>query len=568
MNKSGVALVLVGIGILWLSSWAWADAPGDYEMLFGQEEKTAVAKGAVSSAEFAGRLLNAAKSVGGQKDLQALLCEKAYEFGIKAPVGYQAATDAMKLLIEKMPDKKVEAQEKLLKVQQLRYARSATEDRKKIGLELVDLLTAFGDEKAKAGHEVEAVALYRRALTFATMWKSGRTAEIMGKIKQLAAAQESERRIAGLKARLEKDPKDGFARKTLITAYIGELDDPNEAVKLLTPDVDEGFRTYVPLAAKNLEALEEPACIQLAEWLMMVAEKSSAADKGVMLGKAQACCERYMELHTAEDVGRLKGKILLEKIAKAIGKAVSSTSSSKTLTLDLGKGVTMKLVLIPSGKFIMGSPDSEKDRRADEGPQHEVTISKPFYMGVFEVTQEQYEQIIGKNPSKFRGAKNPVEQVSWNGAVAFCQALSRKTGKTVRLPTEAQWEYACRAGTKTKFGFGDKDEELGEYAWWGYDKGNSGKQTHPVGQKKPNAWGLYDMHGNLWEWCSDYYSDSYANAKNEDPQGPASGSGRVLRSGWWLDNPNSCRSANRSNKAPGTQYDIIGFRVVVDAGAN
>ena len=563
LNKFTVALVVVGIGVLCLSSWAMADAAGDYDTLFGQEEKAAAAKGAAASAELAARLLNAAKSASGQKDLQALLCEKAYEFGMKAPAGYSTAMEAMKLLIESMPDKKIAAQEKLLKVHQLRYARSVKKDeREKLGLELVEVLAAFGDDKAKADQEVEAVALYRQALTLATMWKSGRTTEIMDRIKELSATQEAERRIAVLKARLEKDPKDAAARTALILAYLGELDDPAEAVKFLTADVDEGLRTYVPLAAKKVEELQEAACIQLAEWLMTVAEKSSLADKGVLLGRALACCERYLELHTAEDVGRLKGKILLEKIAKATGKAASPTSSSKTLTLDLGKGVTMKLVLIPAGKFFMGSLPTEKDRREDEGPQREVTISSPFYMGVYEVTQEQYEQIKGKNPSSIKGAKNPVDTISWDEAVDFCKELSRKTGKRVSLPTEAQWEYACRAGSKTRFCFGDADSGLGGYAWY---PSNSASKTHPVGGKKPNAFGLFDMHGNVWELCSDWYdSGYYANARNVDPAGPDSGAARVLRGGSWGCNPQLCRSASRFRHSPDGRSGDFGFRVAVE----
>jgi formylglycine-generating enzyme required for sulfatase activity len=200
-----------------------------------------------------------------------------------------------------------------------------------------------------------------------------------------------------------------------------------------------------------------------------------------------------------------------------------STQPAKELTLHLGNKVTMKLVLIPAGKFLMGSPKDEADRRDDEGPQHEVKISKPFYMGVYEVTQEQYEQIVGKNPSSgLRDAQNPVETVSWEDAVAFCKKFSALTGRAVRLPTEAQWEYACRAGSATQFGFGGKEEDLSDYAWWGHDKGNGHGCTHAVGQKKPNNWGLYDMHGNVSEWCADAYDkDYYAKAENTDPQGPA-----------------------------------------------
>jgi formylglycine-generating enzyme required for sulfatase activity len=224
--------------------------------------------------------------------------------------------------------------------------------------------------------------------------------------------------------------------------------------------------------------------------------------------------------------------------------------------LDLGGRVTMKLVLIPAGKFMMG-----------EGVQvftpHEVTISKPFYMGVTEVTQAQYQAIMGMNPSDVKGATNPVEMVSWNDATEFCKKLSEKTRQAVRLPTEAEWEYACRAGTKTAFCFGDADTGLGDYAW--YD-GNSGSKTHPVGQKKPNAWGLYDMHGNVWEWCADWYAD-YPKGAVTDPQGPTSGASRVLRGGSWNFDPALCRSATRHIYTPDIPCGIFGFRVVVSVSA-
>ncbi len=160
----------------------------------------------------------------------------------------------------------------------------------------------------------------------------------------------------------------------------------------------------------------------------------------------------------------------------------------------------MKLRLIPAGEFTMGSPGTESDRRADE-TQHRVTLTKPFYLGVTEVTQEQYQKVMGSNPSGFKGPQNPVEQVSWNDAVAFCRKLSelpseKSGGYVYRLPTEAEWEYACRAGTTTTYSFGDSESELGAYAWY---IDNSGRTTHPVGGKRPNACGLYGMHGNVFE---------------------------------------------------------------------
>jgi formylglycine-generating enzyme required for sulfatase activity len=408
---------------------------------------------------------------------------------------------------------------------------------------------------------VEAVALYRQALTLATTWKSGRTSEIMDRIKQLSAAQEAERRIAVLKARLERDPKDAAARTALVTAYLGEQDDPNEAVKLLTADVDEGLRTYVPLAAKKVEELEEAACIQLAEWFLSVSEKSSPADKSVLLGRALACCERYLEVHTAEDAGRLKGTMLLEKVEKAIEKAGGPLP--KAITLHLGNKVNIKLVLIPAGKFMMGCPETEAGRGDSEGPQHEVTISKPFYMGVYEVTQEQYEAVIGSNPSQFKGVSNPVDSVSWDDSIAFCKKLSAMTGKTARLPTEAQWEYACRAGTTTTHSCGDDASKLSDYAWL---EKNSEKKTHPVGKKKPNAFGLYDMHGNVWEWCLDP-PVQYTNVKTVDPQGAASGENRVIRGGCVHFGPQDARSAHRCVRGPDGRANNFGFRLAVDPPA-
>ena len=259
--------------------------------------------------------------------------------------------------------------------------------------------------------------------------------------------------------------------------------------------------------------------------------------------------------------------------------------------LDLGNNVKMRLVLIPAGKFMMGSPATEAGRYSNEGPQHEVTLSKPFYMGVYEVTQEQYEQVMGKNPSALKGARNPVEQVSWDDAAEFCRKLSARTGKKVALPTEAQWEYACRAGTTTAFHTGDalkpgqanavfaQTSKPGVWdrimAWLGMSSGPKTSQPAPAGSFPPNGFGLCDMHGNVWEWCSDWYADSYANlpagqagAKNQDPAGPDSGSQRVLRGGCWIYDPQYCRSAYRRWGNPGNRDDDGGFRVVVLSGVD
>ena len=236
--------------------------------------------------------------------------------------------------------------------------------------------------------------------------------------------------------------------------------------------------------------------------------------------------------------------------------------SPKEITNSIG----MKLVRIPKGAFTMGSPESEEGRYSDEGPQRSVTISKDYYLGAYEVTQEQYQRIMGENPSEFMGTNNPVETVSWEDAVAFCKKLSelpeeKAAGRVYRLPTEAEWEYACRAGSTSRFGFGDSDSQLGSYAW--FDK-NSARTTHPVGQKTPNAWGLYDMHGNVWEWCADRKGD-YSTSAVTDPAGPATGSYRVFRGASWRDGAAYCRSAIRNRYVPSYRYPFDGFRVALSS---
>ena len=300
-----------------------------------------------------------------------------------------------------------------------------------------------------------------------------------------------------------------------------------------------------------------------------------------------------------------------------------------TKTLDLGNGVKLETVLIPAGKFLMGSPEREKpfvgqlmlassgfvllvliaavfirawkkrtrpqyslrylilmtwvasicvwggvrwwqalqhtDDYEDERPAHVVTLTKPFYMGKYTVTQAQYQQVLGTNPSNFKGNNLPVENVSWDEAQEFCKKVNAASAQAVRLPTEAEWEYACRAGTSTKYYSGDTEEDLKRVAWY---YANSNNTTHPAGQKEPNKFGLYDMHGNVWQGCQDWYGDYTAN-EVVDPQGAAQGvaqsNGCVLRGGAWHFEPCLCRSACRVEFLPDYRNNFLGFRVVVPA---
>jgi formylglycine-generating enzyme required for sulfatase activity len=235
----------------------------------------------------------------------------------------------------------------------------------------------------------------------------------------------------------------------------------------------------------------------------------------------------------------------------------------------------VEMILIPGGTFLMGDAGGE----VDEIP-HEVSLSD-FYMDKYLVTQAEYEKVMGNNPSRWPGRKNPVEQIRWSDAVRYCNSRSLIEGlqpcynlekwtcnftlNGYRLPTEAEWEYACRAGTTTHYFFGDEGEKLRNYAWF---EGNSGQRPRPVGRKLPNPFGLFDMLGNVWQWCNDFYKvDYYEGSPRQDPKGPESGDNKVVRGGSWAAEANQCRSSFRYYEDPSYTdvcfgYDIYGFRCV------
>ena len=219
----------------------------------------------------------------------------------------------------------------------------------------------------------------------------------------------------------------------------------------------------------------------------------------------------------------------------------------------------MKFAWVPPGWCMMGGSGAE-----DEKPVHKVTITKGFHMGIHPVTQAQWAWVMGSGnrPSQFKGDDRPVERVSWDDIQVFLEKMKERSGKPVRLPTEAEWEHACRAGTTTDYYNGAGEETLKEVAW--FDK-NSGSQTHPVGQKKPNEWGLYDMHGNVWEWCQDLFDDKAYTKRSggvSDPFNLSTGNGRVLRGGSWGNGATYCRAACRAGIAPDTRSNACGFRLV------
>ena len=232
--------------------------------------------------------------------------------------------------------------------------------------------------------------------------------------------------------------------------------------------------------------------------------------------------------------------------------------------VDLGEGIELVMVWVPGGEFIMGSPETEKEREPDEGPRTRVVLSNGFWMGKYELTQAQWQQVMGDNPAYFQevGPDAPVEQVSWHDCTNFIAKLNQLVpGARFRLPTEAEWEYACRANTTTRYNLGDADLDLNGAAWYSQ---NSEETTHVVGTKAPNAFGLHDMHGNVWEWCADLFASNLPGGSVTDPTGPEAGNERVNRGGAWFNGAWLCRSAIRSGMNPDHRGFDLGVRLASD----
>jgi len=261
------------------------------------------------------------------------------------------------------------------------------------------------------------------------------------------------------------------------------------------------------------------------------------------------------EVHTDWPFDEAEARRRQRATAEALGVTVERD-------VDLGDGVKMAMVLIPAGRFNIGSPPGEEGE-AGQDDRKRVTIGQPFWLGKCEVTQEQWEAVMANNPSQLKGAKRPVDNVSWHDCQAFLQKLSARAARTgaavppFRLPTEAEWEYACRAGAATAYHWGGSSDALADHAWW---SGNSSRSAQQVGRRKPNAWGLHDMAGNVWEWCASPYAETYDGSEQKGAE--AQGAHRVLRGGSWFSvDPESFQCASRLHRAPATRALDYGLRV-------
>jgi formylglycine-generating enzyme required for sulfatase activity len=342
------------------------------------------------------------------------------------------------------------------------------------------------------------------------------------------------------------------------------LDDPHDFVRL---EIETALKRKIPVVPLLVSRARMPKAAQLPGSLEPLAFRNGLEVRRdpdfhhdmdrliraltAMLLKSPSEVENKATQEQLEQEAREKA----EKEAKAkdpLNPARTRTAGEK-IALKLPGDVPIAFAWCPPGTFQMGSND--------EKPVRTVKLTKGFYMAVYPITQAQWKAVMGTEPSNFKGADRPVEQVSWTDAVEFCTKLTVKlSGRVqVRLPTEAEWEYACRAGTVTDYYAGSGESALQAVGW--YDA-NSGKETHPVGQLEANAWNLQDMHGNVWEWCNDWYGE-YSSAQTTDPTGPASGSYRVNRGGSWGNSAGRCRSAYRDGYDPTDRGSLLGFRAAL-----
>ncbi|MFN7283195.1 MAG: SUMF1/EgtB/PvdO family nonheme iron enzyme [Dolichospermum sp.] len=337
---------------------------------------------------------------------------------------------------------------------------------------------------------------------------------------------------------------------------------------------------FIPLPSPYLNAkimLDMKMAIEpLQKYNSQISQKvNDAILKGMELdyqNRPQSITEWFKYLGIQSQNNHLKTFTFEVVTTNAKGSIINRRNHSANYFVeDLGNGVKLEMVEIPAGTFYMGSPTYEMGRSDDEGPQHQVNVPS-FFIGKYPLTQAQYQAIIGNNPAHFKGNNRPVECVSWNNAVNFCQKLSQKTGKNYKLPSEAQWEYACRAGTTTPFYFGESiTPDLvnydGRYAYANAPTGQYREQTTDVGTFPPNAFGLYDMHGNVWEWCEDDWNENYINAPINGSALISRSDKKTLRGGSWCFDPDDCRSACRATYGLVSDYNAFGFRVVCSGAA-
>ena len=500
------------VGILSLAGsvqplWAAASGPLTEELLLS------IYNGDRTNAGRSAKLLSTATKLEGKKSTKIALLKKSVEFGLKS-MGLTKCRATTEKALEQLglltDDNSTDSffTEKKVEFYRLSYRLPAKSRIQKLDIRnrLVAALCQNAEFYERSYRWLDSARAYTEATRLSTRPVTPDLPSLRRKLLRAAHMHKVQQKIDKSDKDLKSDPNNFKARNTLIKLYLIEYNKPAEAVKYLNEDADEILRTYIPLALLRPFEVKLSACKEMAKWYgQVLVKEASTHAKTHMLRRGITYCTRFLDSPKRDAEGTLLLGVIKGNMQKELKKlnpdsirpAKPGSLAGGMITLDLGKGISMKLRGIPPKKVY-----------GNDRLKGKFVAASPYYIGLTEVTQEQYEAVIGTNPASLKGRKNPVDQVSWHEAQAFCKKLSTSTGRTVRLPTEAEWYNATEAGVRDLYFFGNDPAKLGDYAWFKTntkDLGEAEDHYRAVATKKPNPWGLYDMYGNVWEWVFDIH---------------------------------------------------------------
>lgn len=545
-----------------------------FDALFGDEiAKVTKTRSGADDALLAKRLLVMAERSPHRPALMGLAVQHAFDLGLRDPRGFETAEEAIGLLTKHLPeDTHPMWKAKLNELRRRQFDLAEGPQREALAEALLGELSATAEQHEKAGAWEKASAAWKEVAEMALVAGedskpfTDRSVEAREKAKAIADAQMRAKAEAEAMARAKAEEEARKTREALrlrMIRAIVDRDDPRTALPLARQLDDAELVARLTLATEPIEELEPEPAADLGRWYLSLATEHDGDGRTRMMIRAWRYFHHFLNEYDERDQISEEIRFSLDALTKdlrdvdvdpnelvRLGRPARVTL--ETVVNDIG----MRLAKVPDGRFEMGSPADEAGRRSVE-LSHPVTLTTPFFIGVVEVTQAQWRKVMGDNPSKHKGDDRPVDSVTWAEANDFCRKLGAMDGRVYRLPTEAEWEYACRAGTHGRYA--DNSYYPDAIAWY---KANGDETTHDVATRLPNAWGLYDMHGNVSEWCADYVG-LYLAERAVDPTGPAEGDDRILRGGGYTSGPEALRSAARAKAEPSRRSPSIGFRVVM-----
>jgi formylglycine-generating enzyme required for sulfatase activity len=544
-----------------------AYCPADDKEVLTEELLLSIFDGEKSNAGRAARLLKAATSLARDKKTKIALLKKSIEYGFKSMSLAKARSDISTALRRLREISDIETEDSYLTDKSIEFHRICYRQYSRNRLtklesrsNLIAALCQGARHAERANKWSDVIKTYTEVVRLAARPASPDLPSFRRKVKRATHMRKVQQLIDLSTKQLKADGDNVKARTTLVTLFLVEHDDPAEASKYLNDDVDAIMQTYIPLALIKPFEVKLSACKEMAKWYgQVLAKDASVHAKPLMLRRAIAYCDRFLNSPKRADEGALLLGVIRGNLKKELTalnpdpapKPKLETLAGGTITLNLGKGISMKLRGIPPKKVF-----------AADRLKGKMVAASPFYIGVTEVTQEQYQAVMQINPSHYKGPKHPAEQVSWHDAREFCKKLSVASKRTVRLPTEAEWAHANYAGAPTEYFFGNDSARLGDYAWFKTntkDLGPAGDHHRPVATKKPNSWGLYDTQGNVWEWVFDSHEP-----ERDETKTPARKLPKDIRKACGGDWVSMCVPETFAWSGAAGRFKGWGFRVLVE----